>query len=182
MKILCLSVKFLALSNDCKDSPFLTINAIYSSNVSIPVIFCLHFLNIALKETFFARMKKVSPKVFQVRICIKQCTNFDSNSGKTRAGKAFYGKLKGVALRFLCYPCPHHLSNSHCGMSECTGLLRGVCKTVREIINPVVLHKLLEEQYPMTGLLGSMDHEIFATGMNKHRNHKGTTLATHVLI
>ena len=34
LKILCLSVKFLALSNDCnKDSPFLTINAIYSSNV-----------------------------------------------------------------------------------------------------------------------------------------------------
>ena len=52
LKILCLSVKFLALSDDCKDSPFLTINAIYFSNVSIPVIFCLHFLNIALKETF----------------------------------------------------------------------------------------------------------------------------------
>ena len=33
LKILCLSVKFLALSNDCKDSPLLTINAIYSSNV-----------------------------------------------------------------------------------------------------------------------------------------------------
>ena len=33
LKILCLSVKFLALSNDCKDSPSLTINAIYSSNV-----------------------------------------------------------------------------------------------------------------------------------------------------
>ena len=32
-KILCLSVKFLALSNDCKDSPFLIINAIHSSNV-----------------------------------------------------------------------------------------------------------------------------------------------------
>ena len=70
LKILCLSVKFLALSNDCKDSPFLTINAIYSSNVSIPVILCLHFVNIALKEAFFARMKKVSPKVFQVPIYI----------------------------------------------------------------------------------------------------------------
>ena len=35
LKILCLSVKFLGLSNDCKDSPFLTINAIYSSNLSI---------------------------------------------------------------------------------------------------------------------------------------------------
>ena len=33
LKILYLSVKFLALSNDCKDSLFLTINAIYSSNV-----------------------------------------------------------------------------------------------------------------------------------------------------
>ena len=163
MKILCLSVKFLALSNDCKDSPSLTINAIYSSNVSIPVIFCLHFVNIALKEASFARMKKVSPKVFQLRICIKHCTNFDSNSGKTRAGKAFYGKLKGVALRFLCYRCPNHLSNFHCAMSECTGFLRGLCKTVREFINSIVLLKLLKEQYPMTGLLGSMDHEIFAT-------------------
>ena len=163
LKILCLSVKFLALSNDCKDSPFLTINAIYSNNISIPVIFCLHFVNIALKEAFFARMKKVSPKVFQVRICIKHCTNFDSNSVKTRAEKAFYGKLKGVALRFLCYPCPKHLSNFHCAMSECTGLLRGLCKTIREIINLIVLLKLLKEQYPMTGLLGSMNHEIFAT-------------------
>ena len=34
----------------------------------------------------------------------------------------------------------------------------------------------------MTGLLGSIDHEIFATGINKHRNHKDTTLATHVFI
>ena len=71
-------------------------------------IFCLHFVNIALKEAFFARMKKVSPKIFQVRICIKHGTNFDSNSGKMRAGKAFYGKLKGVALRFFCYPCPNN--------------------------------------------------------------------------
>ena len=111
LKILCLSVKFLALANYCKDSPFMTINAIYSSNVSIPVIFCLHFVNIVLKEAFFARMKNVSPKVFQVGLCIKHCMNFDSNSGKMRAGKAFYGGLKGVALRFLCYPCPNHLSN-----------------------------------------------------------------------
>ena len=182
LKILCFSVKFLALSNDCKDSPFLTINAICSSNVSIPVIVCLHFVNIALKEAFFARMKKVSPKVFKVRICIKHCTNFDSNSGKTREGKVFYVKLRGVAMRFLCYPCPNHLSNFHCAMSECTGLLRGLCKTVREIINSIVLLKLLKEQYLMTGLLGSVDHEIFATGINKQGNHKGTTLATHVLI
>ena len=145
-------------------------------------IFCLHLVNIALKEAFFARMRKVSPKIFQVRKCIKHCTKFSSNSGKMRAGKASHGKLKGVALRFFCYPCPNHLSNFHCAMRECTGLLPDLCKTVRKIINSVVLLKLLKEQYPMTGLLGSMDHEIFARGINKHRNHKGTTLATHVLI
>ena len=33
LKNLHLSVKFLALSNDCKDSPFLNFNATYSSNV-----------------------------------------------------------------------------------------------------------------------------------------------------
>ena len=101
-------------------------------------IFCLHFVNIALKEVFFAGMKKVSPKIFQVRMCIKHCTKFGSNSGKMRAGKVFYGKLKGVALRFFCYPSPIHLSNFHWAMSECTGLLQGLCKTVREIINSIV--------------------------------------------
>ena len=101
-------------------------------------IFCLHFVNIPLKEAFFARMKKVSPKIFQVRISINHCTNFNSHRGKTRTGKAFYGKLKSVALRFLCYPCPNHLSNFHCAMSECTGLLPDLCKSVREIINTIV--------------------------------------------
>ena len=69
--------------------------------------FCLHFANFALKEAFFARMEKVSPKIFRVRICIKHCTNFDSNSGRMRAGKAFYGKLKGVvqfsSVHFILY-------------------------------------------------------------------------------
>ena len=73
-------------------------------------IFCLHFVNIALKEAFFARMKKVSPKIFQVRICKKHCTNFDPNSGNMRAGKAFYSKLKvkgrGLEIFLLSLPKP----------------------------------------------------------------------------
>ena len=34
----------------------------------------------------------------------------------------------------------------------------------------------------MTGLLGSIDHEMPATETSKHRGYKGITLATHVLI
>ena len=117
-------------------------------------------LNIAVEEEYFARMKKLSPKIVQVSMCLKFCTNFDSNSGKMRAGKAFYGKLKGVALRFLCYPCPNHLPNFHRAMSECTGLLQGLCETVREIINSIAMLKLLKEKYPVAGFLGSMDDEI----------------------
>ena len=70
-----------------------------------------------------------------------------------RAEKAFYGKLKGAALRFFFCPCPNHLSSFPCAMSECTDLLRGLCKTVREIINSIVLLRLVTDQYPMMGLI-----------------------------
>ena len=70
------------------------INFLGESDTQVAYLRIIALVNIALKEAFFARMKKVSPKVFQVCICIKHCTNFDSNSGKMRAGKVFYAKLK----------------------------------------------------------------------------------------
>ena len=51
----------------------------------------------------------------------------------------------------------HPHLNFHCAISEVTGFLRCLCKQeVQESSNPLVLLKILKDQYPMTGLLGSI--------------------------
>ena len=68
-------------------------------------------------------------------------------------------KCKGLGLKsslhFTRNDHPH--LNFHCAISEVTGFLRCLCKQeVQESSNPLVLLKILKDQYPMTGLLGSI--------------------------
>ena len=54
---------------------------------------------------------------------------------------------------------PNHHPRLHfnCAISKCTGFLRDLCSQVQKSSNPLVLLKILKDQYPKTRLLGSID-------------------------